>query len=687
MADWAANESEQEWLSHHLRPPVPSTYFQPRDLTLQSNEIVLLACMRNEVDRLPYFLEYYRRLGVDRFLLVDNNSSDGTPELLAGEEDVEYFWTDTSYRGSASGRLWLQELADAYATDHWVVTVDVDELLVFPGAEVLALKELCTYLANHDHAGLFTVMLDMYSDRPLRQTIYEPGTDYLDTCPYFETDTYEIAPGGSPPFIGVFGGPRDRLFRANGEPGPRPMMKKIPLVRWREGFSYIYSTHSHRYVPLSDTTGALLHFKFVDSFERVAQADALRGDRRQSTHYRVYQERVEHDLCFYGNQSRRFQSPRDLVRLGVMRASTAFERFTAAQLSTSDAGTSVSQLLPAPVAPEGELTIRSLAAIWPLVNNRQIARYFGSFQVPVQEQRASFVYEMRQHIKVIDVQPDQVLVRVAEPALHRWWHGTRLGLRVTVGRQTVATPTMDSGEAALEVEIESIEPGICRLPAAIGRAASQEAGDRAPVMVSVHLVDAESATARESGGAPDPLPTQSSRGDDILLYHQAWYPAGGSATPEHGVRGTVDRLADGILRGWVYDAEQDTFDVAVCIYIAGRLARYTWPNERRVDLDRVRNAGSPIRGRGFAVELPLGFFGGNKEIPEIRIDAVVAGRNLVLRRSPLVLPVGARDAHWSEPAQVWCTATDGHSGAECLLAADGGRQTRPPRRPRWKVWS
>ena len=44
--------------------------------------------VRNEIVRLPYFLDYYRRLGAGHFLVVDNGSDDGTHEYLADQPDV-----------------------------------------------------------------------------------------------------------------------------------------------------------------------------------------------------------------------------------------------------------------------------------------------------------------------------------------------------------------------------------------------------------------------------------------------------------------------------------------------------------------------------------------------------------------------------------------------------------------------
>ena len=42
------------------------------------NEIRFFATMRNEGLRLPYLLDYYRQLGVKRFFIVSNGSTDET---------------------------------------------------------------------------------------------------------------------------------------------------------------------------------------------------------------------------------------------------------------------------------------------------------------------------------------------------------------------------------------------------------------------------------------------------------------------------------------------------------------------------------------------------------------------------------------------------------------------------------
>jgi hypothetical protein len=658
---------------------VRSNYFEKRDLELSDDDIVVVSCMRNEGQRLPYFLDYYRRLGVTRFLLVDNDSDDGTREYLAEQPDVEYFWTNGSYRGSSAGRLWLQELADTYATDRWVISVDVDELLVFPGSEAIGLRELCAYFDDNQHEGMFTVMLDMYSDRPLSQTRYVRGEDFLDACPYFETDTYTIAPGANPPFLSIFGGPRDRLFHADIATGRKPMMKKIPLVRWREGFSYIFSTHSHRFVQLSDVTGTLMHFKFFSTFQELAEVEAERGDRRQQMHYRTYKESLASDVCFYSSASLRYHGPADLVRLGMMCSTARFASYVASLRTSASAETDATEFLPEAIPAEGRMTLRSMAAVWPIINNVGIGEYFGALTTPPRDQRLALVREIARHIRVIDVQPDHLLVQLGEPALHRWKR-SKIGMSVYVGRRLALDIGMDGLNDAFEVDTSALEPNICRLRVDIAGGATFERGGGRSVAVSVYLYDGEG----ENRPTCAPHSIAAVGPDDVLVYSQSWYPEGGNVAFAPSFRGVIDHFENGRIRGWAYDVDRDSFDVPLCVYVNGRMTHYVWPSERREGLDVSSRTGS-ARGRGFLTDLPLGYFKGIGD-ESAEVEVMIAGRNLNLRRSPMNVPIDAKDATWDNDERRWVVpGAMSDSDEQSETTRDPDRPDEKPKASWWKA--
>ena len=81
---------------------------------LRTEPILLFSCLRNEKVRLPYFLQYYRDLGVDHFLIVDNDSDDGSRDYLARQPDVSLWTTKGSYKRARFGMDWLTHLQRRY---------------------------------------------------------------------------------------------------------------------------------------------------------------------------------------------------------------------------------------------------------------------------------------------------------------------------------------------------------------------------------------------------------------------------------------------------------------------------------------------------------------------------------------------------------------------------------------------
>jgi Glycosyl transferase family 2 len=70
-------------------------YLSGQPIDIHPNQIVAVIKQRTEALRLPYLLTYYRGIGVDRFLVIDNGSTDGSRDMqhAAGVGDSEVsFW-------------------------------------------------------------------------------------------------------------------------------------------------------------------------------------------------------------------------------------------------------------------------------------------------------------------------------------------------------------------------------------------------------------------------------------------------------------------------------------------------------------------------------------------------------------------------------------------------------------------
>jgi hypothetical protein len=125
--------------------------------------------IRNEFDRIEGFLEHYRALGVKHFLVVDNGSDDGSAEMLQAQPDVSLWVTRASYRQSRFGVEWLTWLQIKYGHNHWCLTVDADEFLVFSGYPTKDLNALTTHLDQQGQRVFGALMLDLYPDGPIGQ--------------------------------------------------------------------------------------------------------------------------------------------------------------------------------------------------------------------------------------------------------------------------------------------------------------------------------------------------------------------------------------------------------------------------------------------------------------------------------------------------------------------------------------
>lgn len=298
-----------------------------RTARIRADDILLFAVLRNERVRLPYFLDYYRRLGVGHFLLVDNGSSDGSGDWLRGQEDVSLWHTDGSYRQSRYGMSWLNWLQLRHAHDHWAVTVDLDEFLVYPFCDSRPLRALTDWLDICGQTSFGALLLDMYPRGPIGQAIYHEGQNPFDVADWFDSGNYMIEPNPLYRNLWIQGGPRARYFFPDA-PENAPSLNKIPLVRWRRDYAWVNSTHMMLPRSLNRVyethggeraTGCLLHAKFLNTFPLRAAEEAERAEHfGEGIEYQAYRDKLSDQTQLWSRRSERFINWRQLEILGLM---------------------------------------------------------------------------------------------------------------------------------------------------------------------------------------------------------------------------------------------------------------------------------------------------------------------------------------------------------------------------------
>lgn len=324
--DWNATlpPAGQEWLERDEFCELSDRSFREQLRTIRSagklkpGDIVLISVVRNEALRLPLFFEHYKKLGVTRFLMIDNDSEDATPELLLAESLADVFHTGASYGDACFGIYWYNGIARALCVGRWIMMADADELFVYDGMDEHKLCDLRKWLGLSFQDRVFAPMIDVYPPG----VIGESGlsvSDNLAHNSWFDTTGYALQPrlGG---WLAT-GGPRQRLF------GKAALVhgqwtSKHPFFRMQPetvilNAHFIWPSDKGSARPL----GALIHLKFLDDFvERSARNEREGQHYLNSESYRIINEKLTgqpQQIAFY-EKSRKYDGPESLIRHNLL---------------------------------------------------------------------------------------------------------------------------------------------------------------------------------------------------------------------------------------------------------------------------------------------------------------------------------------------------------------------------------
>lgn len=294
---------------------------------IRKDDILMFCTLRNEKVRLPYFLQYYRDMGVNHFFFVDNDSTDGSLDYLAEQSDVSVWHSRASYKKSRFGVDWLNWLQLKYAHGHWALVLDPDEFLVYPFCDTRPLRALTDWLDASSIKSFSAMLLDMYPKGRLDEIPYQSGQDPIEIANWFDSGNYTMSRNKRFGNLWIQGGPRARMFFGD-KPDKAPALNKIPLVKWDRKYVYVSSTHMLLPRGLNQVydewggekaSGVLLHTKFLDTFTAKAAEELGRGQHyAASVEYKAYAESMKDDPELWCKWSEKYINWRQLEILGLM---------------------------------------------------------------------------------------------------------------------------------------------------------------------------------------------------------------------------------------------------------------------------------------------------------------------------------------------------------------------------------
>lgn len=270
----------------------------------------------NEMEYMPALLEYYRGLGTVQFVVIDNDSRDGTLEFLKEQDDVVLFWTADSFNESTFGCSWLNYIFEATSSaDEICLRIDADEFIAYPDMDTRSINEF-TKQANSDKYDLvYGILIDMFP-KDLGYEGFGPDDGFdrvMQEAIYFDK-TIETRGDIAPPYIHHSGGVRQRVFENS-----RTYLTKTPFFRGGGLVKYLNANHTTSPGRVAPYNCCLLHYKITPkSTERYLLQMKRKEHYQGGARYRKYLDLIESGSDIRSDETVRYEGAATLEELGLL---------------------------------------------------------------------------------------------------------------------------------------------------------------------------------------------------------------------------------------------------------------------------------------------------------------------------------------------------------------------------------
>lgn len=279
---------------------------------------IAICVVRNEINRLPEFFDHHRSLGFERFVFIDNGSSDGTREYLLQQCDTGVFATSDIFHWTAK-HGWIMQVIERLGQTRWYALLDADEHLVFAHCESHTIHQFVSGLQARGIKRARACLVDMYNERAVFGASDIHGT-FEDRYRYYDAKGYSEHRSGR--LTVRTGGPRARMADSLGH-HHSPALTKYPVFQMDKG-EVAYNPHVI-WPPLDTLTDpcllALKHYKFDDALSQkmdyALKTGAYWNDSAEYALYKDWNEQNPDKSLLYSG-SARYQCAQDFAECGLI---------------------------------------------------------------------------------------------------------------------------------------------------------------------------------------------------------------------------------------------------------------------------------------------------------------------------------------------------------------------------------
>jgi hypothetical protein len=297
-----------------------------------SRKDVVVACMvRNGAEYIVPFMKHYFALGAKHIVFMDNGSTDGTVALARARRNVTVFeYPAPIGRGEVALR---RHLLDGFCRGRWCLCVDIDEFFDYPFSTTLGLSGLIEYLEANSYTAVVSQMLDMFSDKPIKELKAGGAASLREDHPFYDISAIEKTDYAGAPCRSLqkgnvvsnrgikfhTGGIRRTVF------GGGNWLTKHPLVFL--GGLELTDPHCVARARCADFSGLLLHYKFAGAYFKRAEDYVKTGFGGMPREYAAIVAAGRTPRLFDGATARRFRGVEELIENGFLIASDRYRRW------------------------------------------------------------------------------------------------------------------------------------------------------------------------------------------------------------------------------------------------------------------------------------------------------------------------------------------------------------------------
>jgi Glycosyl transferase family 2 len=274
----------------------------PKHCRPRSGGVCVFALVKNGEDYIDTFVEHYLSLGIDNIAFLDNCSTDGSVDLMIKHPQVSVYQSNLPFlrHEAFMRRVFLQR----YRAQHWMIAVDVDEFLTFPGENARTIHDLTRYMDRQGANAATACMVDFLphaatvSGQPLarQQGRYVTNLDLIKVEAY---PTHSWLATGNQPASNTHsfsGGIRAAVTGTHDI-----LLLKHPLMKIDGKLIPFAHPHFCHHATLADVSLALYHYKFAGHYmQRIREVcdgpDAETCWGQENAKYLKYFTKVQAEL-------------------------------------------------------------------------------------------------------------------------------------------------------------------------------------------------------------------------------------------------------------------------------------------------------------------------------------------------------------------------------------------------------